>query len=79
MIGGQMRHFINQVLELADKTGSFKIHFVSAREAFNIAMAAVDGKTGDPHQFRDYRLKQIMREGIRQPAEYRRDSSLVIR
>jgi hypothetical protein len=78
MIGPQMRLFMNQILELAEKTGGFKIHFVSAREAFNIVMAAVDGKTGDPHQFRDYRLKQIMREGIRQPAEYSCDSSLVI-
>jgi hypothetical protein len=78
MIGPQMRRFMNEVLELAEKTGGFKIHFVCAREAFNMVMAAVDGKTGDPHQFRDYRLKQIMREGIRQPTECTRDSSLVI-
>ncbi len=78
MIGEQMRRFMNDLLELADRTGNLKIHFASCREAYNMVMAAVDGRTGDPHQFRDYRLKQIMSEGIRQQAEYSRDQSLVV-
>jgi len=34
----------------------WKLHYVSAREMYNIALAAVDGRSGDPHTFRDFRL-----------------------
>ncbi len=34
----------------SEKTGAFKVHFATAREAFNIALAAIDGKTGDPNE-----------------------------
>ncbi len=36
----------------------WKLHYVSAREMFNIAIAAMDGKTGEPHEFRDYVLSK---------------------
>lgn len=62
MIGDSMRRFLGEVTELADKSGEFKIHFATAREAFNIAMAAVDGHDGDPHNYRDYQLALIMNE-----------------
>ena len=32
------------------------LHYVTAREMFNVAIAAMDGKTGDPGAFRDYVL-----------------------
>lgn len=35
----------------------WKLHYVSAREMYNIAMAAMAGETGDPHDFRNYRLR----------------------
>jgi hypothetical protein len=62
MIGEQLKRFMGEVLELADRTGKFKIHFASTREAYNMVMAAVDGAEGDPHTYRDYRLTQIMAE-----------------
>jgi len=62
MIGEQMKVFMNQVLDIANKTGEFKVHFASAREAFNMVMAAVDGHEGEPGNYRDYRLRQIMKE-----------------
>lgn len=62
MIGEQLKRFMNDVLELAEKTGTFKIHFASAREAFNMVMAAIDGHGGNPNDYRDYRLQQIMKE-----------------
>ena len=64
MIGEPMRRFLETVIELGEQTGSFKIHFATAREAFNIAMAATDGRDGDPGQYRDYRLQQIMRASV---------------
>ena len=32
----------------------FKLHYVTAREAYNVLRAAEDGKAGDPGQYRDY-------------------------
>jgi hypothetical protein len=32
----------------------YRLHYVSARESFNIVRAAEDGKNGDPAQYRDY-------------------------
>lgn len=61
MIGNGLRHFMNQVLELAEKTNSFKVHFATARETFNMVMAAVEGHSGSPHLYRNYKLKQIMK------------------
>jgi hypothetical protein len=63
MIGGEMQRFLENLLELAELTGSFKLHFTTAREAFNIALAAIDGHEGEPGQYRDYRLRPIMQEG----------------
>jgi hypothetical protein len=34
----------------------WKLHYVTAREMFNIARAAMDGKRGDPNELRDYVL-----------------------
>jgi len=62
MIGEQMKRFMGQVMEFAEKSGEFKLHFASAREAFNMVAAAVDGKEGPPGAYRDYKLRQIMHE-----------------
>jgi len=64
MIGGALIRFMQEVFNLAETTGKFRIHFASAREAYNMVMAAVDGKSGDPNDFRDYSLREIMREHI---------------
>ena len=32
----------------------YRLHYVTAREAFNIVRAAEDGKSGNPGDFRDY-------------------------
>ena len=61
MIGDQMRRFMGELLELAERTAEFRVHFASAREAFNMVMAAVDGHAGEPGAYRDYRLHQIMK------------------
>ncbi|HWS87157.1 MAG TPA: hypothetical protein VN282_09350 [Pyrinomonadaceae bacterium] len=61
-IGEGARRFWSEALEESERTGRYRIHFASAREAFNILMAAVDGHGGDPHRYRDYRLRPIMSE-----------------
>ena len=62
MIGEQMRRFLLELLEYADGPGQFRVHFASAREAFNMVMAAVDGHNGNPHLYRDHKLHEIMKE-----------------
>jgi len=61
-IGEPMQRFMEQILNLAERERHFKIHFATAREAFNLMMAAVDGRNGEPGKYRDYRLKAIMSE-----------------
>lgn len=58
-IGDPMRRFLEEVLEHANRSGKFKVHFASAREAFNMVLAAVDGATGEPGEYRDYRLHTL--------------------
>ena len=70
VIGDRCRRFFDDVMEESARTGEFDIHFASAREAFNMAMAAVDGRGGEPGLYRDYRLRPIMREAPMRPAEY---------
>src|SRR5215213_9799526 len=62
MIGDEMRRFMTDILEQGEATGHFKVHFASAREVFNIIMAAVEGERGDPGLYRDYRLRPIREE-----------------
>jgi hypothetical protein len=33
------------------------LHYVTAREMFNVARAAMDGKSGDPSAYFDYVIK----------------------
>jgi hypothetical protein len=41
--------------ERAYNDGSrYVLHYITAREAYNLARAATDGKTGDPRQYYDY-------------------------
>lgn len=56
-IGDPMRRFLESVLEESEKSKQFKVHFASAREAFNMVLAAVDGKKGEPGEYRDYHLR----------------------
>lgn len=61
-IGEDASRFFNEIIENGDKTGEYKVHFASAREATNMVFAAIDGRKGNPHNFRDYRLRSIMNE-----------------
>lgn len=66
-IGSSIRQFWELVLELSERTSTFKVHFVTAREAFNIALAAVDGLDGNPGQYCDYELRLIMEDEAARP------------
>src|ERR1051325_4837857 len=62
MIGDAIARALENILELQERTRAFKLHFTTAREAFNIVMAAVEGLRGEPGEYRDYSLRSIMSE-----------------
>lgn len=62
-IGEDARRFFSEVIENGEKTNSYDVRFASAREAFNMVLAAIDGRSGSPGDYRDYRLKTIMEFG----------------
>lgn len=45
-------------LEKSYGSGAWRLHYVTAREAFNVARAAEDGLTGDPDAYREYEIKR---------------------
>lgn len=50
--GGEMLH---RALTTRYNDGRrWKLHYLTAREMFNLAMAAMEGKSGDPNAYRDY-------------------------
>lgn len=62
MMGDELKRFMHEILDQSEATGRFKIHFASAREVFNMIVAALEGESGDPAQYRNYRLRPIWRE-----------------
>ncbi len=62
MMGERAVRFFNEVIENGERTGDYKVHFATAREACNMVIAAVEGKEGSPGKFRNYRFKSIMKK-----------------
>ena len=57
MLLGRPAAELHQVLADRYNDGSrWRLHYVTAREMFNIAAAAMDGQEGDPGQYRDYEV-----------------------
>jgi len=56
---GQPRHDMHDYLESKYNDGTnYILHYVSAREMYNITKAAEAGKSGDPHLYRDFLLSK---------------------
>lgn len=75
-IGEDAQKFFSEIVENGEKTGDYKVYFASAREAFNMVSAAIDGKKGNPGEFRNYRLKAIMDENAAKIDEAREKLAL---
>jgi hypothetical protein len=71
-IGADARRFFAEAVENGARTGDYTVHFASAREAFNMILAAVDERKGTPNDFRNYKLRAIMdeaKEGFQKDAK----------
>jgi hypothetical protein len=54
---GQPRHDMHSYLETKYNDGeNYILHYVSAREMYNIAKAAETGNDGNPNEYRDFIL-----------------------
>lgn len=62
--GEQARKFFSELVELGEASGDYRVHFATAREFVNMIFAAADGKSGNPYEFRDYRLRTIMSQSV---------------
>jgi hypothetical protein len=58
MVGAPLRQFLKDITERARRGGD-PVHFVTTREMVNIALAACAGRSGNPGDYRDYRLRAI--------------------
>ena len=54
ILGPELDRALTYMEKAYNDGAHYVLHYVTAREAFNVARAAVDGKQGDPHQYYDY-------------------------
>jgi len=54
LLSASTRRFHQELLGEFNDGERWGLHYVTAREMYNIARAAIDGKSGDPGQYRDY-------------------------
>lgn len=57
ILGSQFRDMFAELKRISKEKG-LSLHFVTAREAYNIVKAAEDGQIGNPENYRDYSLKK---------------------
>jgi hypothetical protein len=56
MLGVPIQGFLAEIIEEARAGKQSCLHFLTAREMVNIALAACEGREGNPGQYRDYRF-----------------------
>jgi hypothetical protein len=59
MLGPEMVSFLKDLETLAGHEDHLALHFVTAREMYNIIKAAEEGLAGNPEDYRDYRLLPV--------------------
>ena len=56
MLGARNVELHEELAKKYDDGSAWKLHYVSAREMYNVARAAMDGKTGSPAGYFDYEI-----------------------
>ncbi len=68
--GQQMDAFYSDIEATFNDGRNWSLHYVSAREMYNIIKAAEAGKTGDPNQYRDFEIPRYANSVIYSDNEY---------
>ncbi len=53
LIESPIQQFLLDLVDCPQRQGTHQVHFVTAREMVNIALAACDGRSGNPGQYRN--------------------------
>jgi hypothetical protein len=56
LLGDDVVRFHEELARAHNDGRRWKLHYVTAREMFNVARAAMDGKGGEPSAFFDYEI-----------------------
>jgi hypothetical protein len=59
MVGSSIQDFLRESVEGPGNGTEYRLHFVTMREMINIALAACDGREGNPGECRDYRFRPV--------------------
>jgi hypothetical protein len=59
MLGSAIQRFLKELVEGPGNGVDYLFHFVTMREMVNIALAACDGRRGNPGEYRDYRFRLV--------------------
>jgi len=70
LLGGAGKEMHRAIAECLNAT-PYRLHFMTAREAYNTAMAACEGRTGNPNDYRGYIVKPYLNSRIRCNRLYR--------
>lgn len=54
LIGSVADQFYSDIERVYNDGKNYQLHYVTARESYNIARAAMDGMSGNPNEYRDY-------------------------
>ncbi|MGH9359220.1 MAG: hypothetical protein ACRD1O_08615 [Terriglobia bacterium] len=61
MLGAPMQRFLEEAVAGQQGGKAYHLHFVTAREMVNIALAACERREGNPGEYRDYRFRRAGR------------------
>ena len=61
MYGPAMQEFLKELVEGPLNRVDYQLHFVTMREMVNVMLAACDGRTGNPGEYRNYRFRLMQR------------------
>jgi hypothetical protein len=59
MFGSSIQCFLKELVEGPGNGTDYRLYFVTMREMVNIALAACDGRQGNPGEHRDYRFRLV--------------------
>jgi len=58
ILGKNIDKMLTEVEKRYNDGKKYRLHYMTAREAYNVVKAAEDGKTGNPNNYRDYVIKK---------------------